>query len=104
METEPTDVTGLNVQIFNDGKALSTLPDGSGIQLGFPVSEDDQFAVLHWNGSMWIEITQKTNEDNVSSLVDANPANELYQLESADGNFYQVLTTEKTGTFILVKK
>ena len=99
-----TFVTGLNVQIFSEGKVLSALPDGSGIQLDFPVSGDDQFAVLYWNGTTWIEITQKTNEDNVSSLVDANPANELYQLESADGNFYKVLTTEKTGTFILVKK
>lgn len=44
------------------------------------------------------------NEDNVSSLVDANPINELYQIDSANGNFYMVLTTEKTGTFVLVRK
>ena len=99
-----TFVTGLNIQIFSEGKSLPALPDGSGIQLDYPVSGDDPFAVLYWNGITWIEITQKTNEDNISSLVDANPANELYQVESANGDFYKILTTEKIGTFILVKK
>ena len=46
----------------------------------------------------------RPNKDNVSSLVDVNPVNELYQIDSAGGNFYMVLTTEKTGTFVRVKK
>ena len=99
-----TFVTGMNIQIFSDGEVLPTLPDGSGIQMDFPASDGEQFAVLYWNGTTWIEIMQKTSEDNVSSLVDANPVNELYQIESADGNFYKILTTEKTGTFVLVRK
>ncbi len=101
-----TFVAGLNVQILSNGQILQALPDGSGIQLDFPTSgsADDQFTVLYWNGSAWVEITQKTSEDKVSALVDADAANELYQIEFADDAFYKVLTTEKTGTFVLVKK
>ena len=101
-----TFVTGLNVQILNNGQALANLPDASGIQLDFPTpgGADEQFAVLHWNGSAWVEITQTTSEDKVSALLDANAANELYQIESDDSEFHKVLTTEKTGTFVLVKQ
>ena len=101
-----TFVTGLNVQILNDGLVLQALPDGSGIQLDFPTSgaADDEFVVIYWNGSAWIEVTQKTSEDKVSALVDTNAANELYQIESAGDAFYKVLTTEETGIFVLVKK
>jgi hypothetical protein len=99
-------VKGLNVQILSEGQVLQTLPDGSGIQLDFPTpgATDGPFAVLYWNGSAWVEVTQKTSEDNVSTLVDANTANELYRIESPDEAFYKVLTTEKTGIFILVQK
>ena len=101
-----TFVTGLDVKILNDGEVLQALPYGTGIQLDFSISAggDAQFAVLYWNGSVWIEITQKASEENVSELVDAYTANELYQIDSADGDVYKVLTTEKTGTFVLVKK
>jgi hypothetical protein len=101
-----TFVMGLNLQILNDGEVLPDLPDGSGIQLGFPASgdPDDQFAVLYWNGSAWVEITQKTGEDKVSELLETNATNEFYQIESGDPEFYKVLTTEKTGSFVLVKK
>jgi hypothetical protein len=101
-----TFVTGLNVQTLSNGQILQALPDGSGIQLDFPTSggADDRFAVLYWNGSAWLEITQITSKDKVSTLVDANPANEFYQIESPGDAFYKVLTTEKTGTFVLVKK
>lgn len=101
-----TFVAGLDVKILSEGEVLQALPDGSGIQLDFSTSggEDNHFAVLYWNGSAWVEITQKTSEENVSALVDTNTANEFYQIDSADGDVYKVLTTEKTGIFVLVKK
>ena len=77
---------------------------GHSVQLPIPDGAADQFAVLCWDGSKWVEITQKTGEENVSKLVDADTANTLYWIESADDNFYRVLATERTGIFILVKK
>ena len=62
------------------------------------------FAVLYWNGSKWVEIMQTTGADKISTLVNANPANGLYQIESADEDLYKILMTEKTGVFVLVKK
>jgi hypothetical protein len=108
-DTLPNDFTfvaGLDVRILSDSEVLQDLPDGSGIQLDFPISGgvDDHFAVLYWNGNAWVEVTQKTSEDKVSTLVDVNAAIELYQIESAGEALYKILTTEKTGTFVLVKK
>jgi hypothetical protein len=98
-------VAGLHLQILSEGEILQELPDGSGVQMDFPTSgADDQFAVLFWNGNAWVEITQTSSEDKVSVLVNANAANEFYHIGSTDGDFYKVLTTEKTGIFVLVKK
>jgi hypothetical protein len=36
--------------------------------------------------------------------VDASGIDELYQIESDDDEFYKILTTDKTGVFVLVKK
>ena len=47
---------------------------------------------------------QTTGEDKISTLVNTNPANELYQIESADEDSYKIFTTEKTGRFVLLKK
>lgn len=44
------------------------------------------------------------SEDKVSTLVDANTANELYQIKSDAESSLKILTTEKTGIFVLVKK
>lgn len=44
-----------------------------------------------------------TGEDEISTLVNATPVNELYHIESADEDFYKILTTEKTGIFVPVK-
>lgn len=98
-----TFTSGVNVQILNEGQVMQDLPEGAGIQLDFPISAD-QYAVLYWDGSKWIEITQTAGEDQVSGLVNTNSANELYLLESSEEAFYKVLTTEKTGVFVLVKK
>jgi hypothetical protein len=77
-----------------------SLPDGSG----------DQFAVLYWddqdgNGE-WIEISQQLNSDKISQILSTDSADELYHISATatDTNLYKILTTEKTGTFVLVKK
>ena len=78
-------VMGLNLDILNEGKVIDKLPNGAGIQFDFPMLEGprDQFAVLAWNGSEWIEVPSQGNSDQ---------------------NFYQVVTTNQTGIFVLVKK
>jgi hypothetical protein len=97
---------GADVQILADGQVLQNLPDGTGIQLDFPISggTNDQFVVLYWDESKWVEITQTTSENKVSDLVSSNAAKELYHIVSSGDEFYKVLTTEKTGVFVLVKK
>lgn len=99
-------VAGIDVQVLSEGQVLKTLPDDSGIQLDFPTvgGSGEQFAVLYWDGSAWIEITQKTSDDKVAGLVEFDAANELYQIESSGEGSYKALTTEQTGIFVLVKK
>ena len=111
-------VSGMGVNI--DNVTLSVTPsddraDGELRAPGVPVGSTntlelrartsaEPFDVQVWNGSAWIEITQTIAEDHVSTLLDNDAANEFYQIESDGDGFYKVLTTEKTGTFVLVKK
>lgn len=97
-------VMGLDVKVLSNGQALQNLPNGSGIQMDFPISGADQFAVLYWNGSSWVEISQQISEDKVSQVAGSSADNNLYQILSSGDAFYKVLTTEKTGSFVLVKK
>lgn len=97
-------VMSLDVKVLTNGQALQNLPNGSGIQMDFPVSGADQFAVLYWNGSSWVEIAQQISEDKVSQVAGSSTDNNLYQILSSGDAFYKVLTTEKTGSFVLVKK
>ncbi|MBN2117953.1 MAG: HYR domain-containing protein [Anaerolineales bacterium] len=80
-----TFVMGLDLSILSENQAIENLPDGTGIQMDFPILDgsSDQFSVLHWNGSEWIEVPPQTSDDE---------------------NFYQVRTTGETGIFVLVKK
>jgi hypothetical protein len=85
LPNDSTFVLGLNLSIMKDNQVIENLPSGSGIQMDFPAlgGSQDQFAVLYWNGSEWIEVSPQP---------------------SSDDNFYQVSTTDKTGIFVLVKK
>jgi hypothetical protein len=66
-------------------QAIEQLPEGTSIQLAFPLlgNSPDRFAVLSWDGSAWTEVPPES---------------------SSDPGFYQVTTTEQTGIFVLVKK
>jgi hypothetical protein len=78
-------VMGLDVDILIKNQIIEKLPDGTSIQMDFPIlgSSSDQFAVLHWNGSQWIEVSPQTG---------------------ANQSLYQILTADETGVFVLVKK
>ena len=105
-------VMGLDVLVLNQGQVIQFLPNGAGIQMDFPAGSQDQFAVLYWNdedgdgNGEWIEISQLLNSDKLSQVMSADPADELYHIRAsaADGNLYKILTTEKIGIFVLVKK
>jgi cell division septation protein DedD len=103
-------VMGLEVLVLNQGQVIQSLPNGTGIQMDFPAQSQDQFAVLYWNGEdgdgAWIEISQQLSSDKLSQIMSADPVNELYHISTtaAGDDLYKVLTTEKTGTFVLVKK
>ncbi|RPJ25470.1 MAG: HYR domain-containing protein [Chloroflexi bacterium] len=78
-------VMGLNLSILSENQAIEELPNGTSIQLDFPMSggSKDEFAVLYWNDGEWVEVPQQVSDDQ---------------------GFYQVLTTDNTGIFVLVKK
>jgi hypothetical protein len=100
-------VRGLKLDVLTNGQSLQDLPDGSGVQVSFPLynQSKDQFAVLYWNGSAWVEISNQLSMDKISETLNLNNGDGLYQLiHSTTDVFYPILTTGKTGTFVLVKK
>jgi hypothetical protein len=99
-------VAGLDVDILSENQSMEGLPDGTGIQMDFPISDGspDQFAALYWSGSEWIEISQQISDAEIPQAISGNSDNEFYQVQNALDAFYQVLTTNKTGIFALVKK
>ena len=72
--------------------------------MDFPISGADEFAVLYWNDSEWIEVSQSLGEDKIAEAVIADTENEFYQIQSSGDAFFKILTTEKTGVLVLVKK
>jgi hypothetical protein len=103
-------VMGLNVEVLSEGQFIEELPAASGIEMDFPIYEQspDQFAVLFWSEAdgKWIEISEQLNADQISQALNASTENELYQVltDSLSDLFYQALTAQKTGVFVLVKK
>jgi hypothetical protein len=84
--------------------------------MDFPIyaQSQDQFAVLYWsdadgNGSgEWIELSQQLSPDEISKILSSSAGDELYRLVDGSASltdlFYPILTTDKTGVFILVNK
>ena len=102
-----TFVRGLKLDILTNGQIIQDLPDGTGIDMDFPLSNQlpDHSAVLYWNGSQWVEISQHLNKDQISQTLGISAPDELYQLiQNITQVFYETLTTDKTGIFVLVQK
>ena len=101
-----TFVMGLNLNILSQNQILGDLPNGTGVQISFPISGSsvDPYEVLHWNGNEWIQISQQINNDQLTHVLGMNAEDEFYQVQDATSGFYQILTTGKTGSFVLVKK
>jgi hypothetical protein len=101
-------VMGLEVDVLSQGQLIDELPDGTGIELDFPSYGEslDEFAVLFWSESegKWIEVTAKIDADQLTQSL--TESGDLYQVldDSLSDVFYQVLTTQDTGIFVLVKK
>ena len=98
-------VAGLDIQVLDLGQILEALPNNAGVQMEFPLGgSQDQFAVLYWNDGQWVEITQPMNDNDLDQVLSTNAQNELYKMSSSNSELQKVLTTEFTGTFVLVKK
>ena len=107
-------VQGLNVLVLFEQQVVKALPTSTGVQLDFPVpaNTQNQFAVLLWDDEdgdgigEWLDVTQLILDKDLSKVLSANPNDELYQITPSKTleAFYRVITTEKTGTFVLVEK
>lgn len=107
-------VQGLNLLVLFNQQIVKTLPSGTGVQLDFPIpaNTQDQFAVLLWDDAdgdgngQWLDVTQLINDQDLSKVLSADANDELYQIKPTKTfeAFYRVITTEKMGTFVLVKK
>ncbi len=104
----------LDVRVLNQGLIAKSLPSGTGIQIAFPIPNglQEQYAVLYWNDENgdgkgeWIEISQSINGDTISKVILDDPKDELYHINLGPNevDLYKIITTEKTGVFVLVKK
>jgi len=61
------------------------------------------------NGSgEWIEVSQQLSPDAISKILSSSAGDQLYRLVDGTASltdlFYPILTTDKTGVFILVNK
>ena len=110
-------VMGMDVDVLLNGQVIKELPVGSGVQIDFPINDTpkDQFVVLYWSDDdgdgegVWLEVSQKVAEDKLSEALLKNVEDELYQitrdaLNQTDDIYYPIITTEKTGIFVLVTK
>jgi hypothetical protein len=97
-------IKGINVDILGNGQLLDTLPSNAGVQMDFPLPGGSDFAVLYWNDGEWVEISQLMNDAELDKMLSTDAGNELYKLSSSNAGVNKVLTTELTGTFVLVQK
>jgi hypothetical protein len=107
-----TFVMGLDVLVLDKNGPVKALPFATGVQLDFPAGTKDQFAVLYWldedgdGKGEWIEITQELPIAKLWQALRTSSNDEFHHVLPSFPNdkTYNVLTTDKTGIFVLVKK
>jgi hypothetical protein len=108
-----TYVMGVNVDVFTNGKIIKNLPQASGIEMDFPLYKQSgaEFALLYWNDpdgdgkGEWVDISKQLTKDKIFKTLSLKSTVELYQLIPTGKDLsFQTLTTDRTGTFVLVKK
>ena len=103
-------VKGLNINVLLNGQLVNKLPTGTGIQLDFPVpaNTQDQYAALLWDNEkkVWLDVTQLMKDEELMKTLSTDTEDGLYQIIPTETlkTFYRILTIEKSGTIILVKK
>lgn len=106
-------VMGLKVDILSNGQLVKNLPNGTGIEMDYPLNQQtrDHLALLYWNDpdgdgkGQWVQVSKQLGKDKIFQTLSIKSADEFYKLiTSAADTFYPNLTTDKTGIFILVKK
>jgi hypothetical protein len=77
-----------------------------------PANSQEQYMVFLWDGKAnsgkgeWLDVTQLLKDKDLTQALFTKADDELYQFiptETLEA-FYRVLTTDKTGTFVLLKK
>ena len=106
-------VMGLRVDVLTNGQILSNLPEGTGIEMDFPLhgQNGDTSRILYWNDEdgdgtgEWIELSELLSRNKITEALNTSTGDELYQIIRDKASvFYPVLTTDRTGIFILVRE
>ena len=104
---------GLKVEILSNGQIVKNLPNGTGIEMDYPLNKQsqDHLALLYWNDldgdgkGEWAQVSKQLGKDKIFQTLSLKSTDEFYKLiTSAADTFSPNLTTDKTGIFILVKK
>lgn len=106
-------VMGLDVDVLSNGQIVKNLPNGSGIEMDYPLRKEarEKLVLLYWNDpdgdgkGEWVEVKQQLGKDKIFETLTKKSTDEFYNLiTSAADIFFPGLTTDKTGIFILATK
>lgn len=100
-------LSGIELDILSKNQSLESLPDGTGIEFDFPIRSQGTLAVLYWDETAraWVELSTPLARQDIAEALTRTSGDELYELVRHEASvFFPVLTTDKTGIFILVTK